>query len=80
MTEYRVEFTITIQHVPVGQSFHIPQCAYANHKSPVHPSHAPPGPFDNHKFFKVCESVSVLQKSSFVSFFKKKIPHIGDII
>ena len=27
-----------IQHIPVGQSFHIPQCAYANPKPPVHPS------------------------------------------
>ena len=53
-----------IQQVPVGQSFHAPQCAYANPKPPVHPS-APPG---NHKFFKVCESVSTLQISSFVSF------------
>ena len=29
------------QQVPVGQSFHIPQWAYANPKPQVHPSHFP---------------------------------------
>ena len=28
----------TIQHAPIGQSLHIPQCAYANPKPPVHSS------------------------------------------
>ena len=41
--------------------------------TPVHPSPPPPTPFDNHEFFKVCESVSDLQINSLVSFFK--IPH-----
>ena len=41
-----------IQQVPVGQSFHIPQCAYANPKPLVRPSHTP-FPFGGHKFFKV---------------------------
>ena len=31
-----------IQQVPFGQSFHIPHCAYANPKPPVHTSHSPP--------------------------------------
>ena len=32
--------------VPIGRSFHIPQCAYANPKPPVHPSSHPiPVPF-----------------------------------
>ena len=33
-----------LQQVPVGRSFHIPQCTYANPKPPVHPSpyHLPP--------------------------------------
>ena len=31
-----------LQQVPVGQSFHIPHCVYANPKPPVHPS--PPVP------------------------------------
>ena len=60
--------------VPVSQLLRTPQCAYANPKPPVHSppsSHTTttPVPFGNHKFFKV--SVSVLQISSFVSFFKK---------
>ena len=36
-------------------------------------------PFGNPKFLKVCESVSVLPISSFVSFYFKS-PHISDII
>ena len=45
----------------VGQSFHIPQCADASPRAPVHPSHLPV-PFGNHKVgFKICESVSVLE-------------------
>ena len=43
-------------------------CAYANPKPPVHPSPPPPVPFGNHKFFKVCESVSLVQISLFVLF------------
>ena len=55
-----------IQQVPVGQSFHIPQCAYVNPKLTVHP--LLPICFGIHKFvFTVCESV--LQISSFVFFF-----------
>ena len=43
-----------IQQVPVGHSFHIPQCAHAYPKPPVHPSHPSPVPYGNHKFvFKV---------------------------
>ena len=58
-----------IQQVPIGQSFHIPQCAHACPKPPVYPSPPLPVPYGNHKFvFKDCESVSVLQISSFVSF------------
>jgi len=54
---------------PIDQPCHIPQCAYASPKPPVHPSQIPPAPFGNHKFvFKVHECVSVLQISSFVSF------------
>ena len=33
------------------------------------PPHLPPLPFGNHNFFKVCESIYVLQISSFVSCF-----------
>ena len=56
----------TIQQVPIGQAFHIPQCAYANPKSIPHPIPLPPLlPFGYHKFFKV----SVLQITSFVFFF-----------
>ena len=57
-----------MQQVPISQSFHIPRCAYANPRPPVHLSHPPPVPFGNHKLFKVCESVSVLHISSFASF------------
>ena len=58
-----------VQQVPIGQSLHIPQCADANPKPPVCPSH-PPVPFVNHKCFKVCGgSVSVPQISLFVFFF-----------
>ena len=57
-----------IEQVPFGQSSHIPQCAYANPQLPVHP-YSPPVPFGNYMFFKVCESVSVLQIDSFVSIF-----------
>ena len=43
------------------------------HFHPTPPAH-PPSPqtvaFENHKFFKVCESVSVLQRSSFCPFFR----------
>ena len=56
-----------IQQVPDDQSFHIFQCAYAIPKSPVHLSHILPVPFGNHTFFKICESISVLQISSFAS-------------
>jgi len=49
-----------IQQVPTGQSFHVPQCMYAS-PTPL------PDLFGNHKFFKVHESVSLLQMSSFVS-------------
>ena len=42
------------QQVPVGQSFHRPQCAYANPKPPVNPSHPPKlVPFSNHNFFSL---------------------------
>ena len=60
-----------IQQVPIGQSFHIPQFVCTNPTPPVCPSPHPPPPvpFGNGKFFKACESVSVLQISSFVSFF-----------
>ena len=47
-----------MQPVLIGQSFHVPHCACANLKPPVHPSLPP---FGNNKFvFKVFESVSVL--------------------
>ena len=60
-----------VQQVPIGQPFHIPQYAYANPKTSVHPSPPTPVPFGNHQFvYNVCESVSVLQISSFVSFFR----------
>ena len=55
-----------VQKVPVGQSFHRPQCARANPKPPVHPPTLVL--FGDHTFFKVCESVSVLQISLSVSF------------
>ena len=60
-----------IQQVPIGQSVCVSRWAYANPKPPVHPSHPTPdlSPFGNHKFFKICESVSILQKCLFVSFF-----------
>ena len=66
------------QHVTVGQSCHIPQCAFAKTKLPVRPfPHLPP--LSNCKFvFKVCESVSVLQISLPLSFFK--LTHRSDII
>ena len=41
ITEYWVEFSVLIQHLPVGRSLHITQCAYANLKPPVHPSLLP---------------------------------------
>ena len=44
----------TVQQVPVGQSFHIPQCVYANPKPPVHPPHLQPVPFANHSLFLKC--------------------------
>ena len=44
-----------IQQVPIGQWFHIPPCASASPKPPVHPDPdpTPPVPFGYHKFFKV---------------------------
>ena len=47
-----------IQHVLIGQSFHIPQCAYTNPKPTAHPSlfHLYPLVIIT---FSVCESVSV---------------------
>ena len=66
------------QQVPAGQSFHFPQCACASPQTPVPPGPPPPAPSRDHKFFKVRESVSVLQISPFVSFFK--IPHRSDSI
>ena len=72
ITEYWVEFPVLYNRSPFGHSFHIPQYAYAHPKPPVHPSPLPV-PFGNHKFFKVYESFSLLQISSFVSlrFFEK---------
>ena len=39
-------------------------------KSSVHPPTYQPVSFGNHTFFKVCESVSVLKRSSMCSFFR----------
>ena len=62
--EYWVEL-----HVPIDQSFCIPQCVYANPKPLVHPSPLLVS-FGHHKFvYKICASVSSLQISSFVFFF-----------
>ena len=44
-------------------------------QNPQHP-HPPTSLLWKHKFFKVCESVSVLQKSSLCPFFQ--IPHVSD--
>ena len=56
-----------IQQVPIDQSFHRPQGADANPKPPVHPSpDLSPTLTMN---FSVCGTVSVLQISSFASFF-----------
>ena len=38
--------------------------------NPVHPSTPHPGSVGNCKFFRVCESVSVLQRSSLCHFFR----------
>ena len=58
-----------LEQVPIGHSFHIPQFSYASPKPPVHPPTPQPVPFGNHKFvFKVCESASFMQISSFASF------------
>ena len=58
ITEYWSRVLCAIPQVPVGQSFHMPQCAYANPQPPVHPS--PPPPIGNHKFvFKICRSVEI---------------------
>ena len=61
-----------IQQVLVVYLFYIQQCLYVNPKLliylPLQPCSAIP--FGNHKFdFYVCESISVLYISSFVSFF-----------
>ena len=58
-----------IQQVPTGQSFYETQCAYASPKPQSIPSPSPPVPFGKHRFFEVCESVSILKISSCVSFF-----------
>ena len=52
MDYYRIlgRVLCAIQQVPVGQSFHIPQCAYACPKPPVHPFSLPV-PFGKHKFY-----------------------------
>ena len=55
-----------VQQVPAGQSFHRPQGACANSNPQFIPLLLP---FGNHMYLKVCESVSVPQISSFVSFF-----------
>ena len=58
ITEYWSRVLCAIPQVPVGQSFHMPQCAYVNPQPPVHPS--PPPPIGNHKFvFKICRSVEI---------------------
>ena len=40
-----------IRRVSIGQSFHIPQCAYANPQPPVHPSPSPVS-FSKNNFLK----------------------------
>ena len=67
-----------IQQVPTGQSFHI-HCVHMPIPNPQSIPSTTLIPFGNQKFvFKVCESVSILQVSSFVSFLK--IPLISDVM
>ena len=64
-----------IQQILTDYMFYIQQCVSENVKLLIYPSW--PFPFDNYKFvFHFCKSISALQISSFVSFFK--IPLIGD--
>ena len=56
-----------IQKIPVGQSFHIPQCICISQSQTPSPSSPWLVSFGNHKFFQFWESVSVPQISSFVS-------------
>ena len=74
------KFLCTVWQVPIGQSFHIPQCAYANPKNPVHPysSFSQPVPFGNYKLFKVCQSASVVQ--CFQVTLMKPITSLGSIL
>ena len=59
-----------IEHVPIGQSFPIPQCVSINPKPRVHPSPATV-PLGNHKFaFKICKSASILQICSLYPLFR----------
>ena len=68
LSKYWVEFSVLYSRCTLA-SHPIFQCAYARPNPLVHPSPHPSVPSGNHKFFKVCESISVLQISSFVSFF-----------
>ena len=70
ITEYWVEFPVLYSRWPLAShsiyhSVHIPSPNPQSIPSLLLIS------FGNRGFFKVCESVSVLQISSFVSFFKK---------
>ena len=61
-----------IQQVLISYLFYIQQCVYFNPNLPIYPSPTlHPG---NHKFiFNICNSISVLQISSFVQYFLDSI-------
>ena len=71
-----MEFPVVYSRSPLGSH----SIDHSVHMSVPYPSPSlptPPVPFGNHKFvFRVCESVSVLQISSFISFLKT--PHISN--
>ena len=65
-SEHWVEFSVLYSSSLLA-SHSIDLCAHVPVPTPS-PPHPSPVPFGNHKFSKVCEYVSALQISSFVSF------------
>ena len=80
ITEYWVEFSVPYRRSPlVGSITSVYICQSQTFSSFLPPSTThTPIPFGNHKLFKICESVSVLQKSSFVSFFYRFHIYLSD--
>ena len=70
ITEHSVELSVPHSRSLLANLSYTTVCiCQSQHPSLFSPTPHQPVPFGNHQLFKVCESVSVLQISSFVSFF-----------